>query len=397
MAAKVVVRLAAREANLKRRLRKHLYMLGFGRDADGALQLSGDGKEVIRGLHAPQRAQRLQANQEFIDEQYDELIDHFASGSDIVPEFIAPVLQRIRAGTWQSDLFRLACLTWSVPVSNGFGRRMRYLVWDASNDKLMGVIAIGDPVFNLGVRDKLIGWSAKERGERLVNVLDAYVLGAVPPYNMILGGKLIASLVRSRTVYDDFTRTYGGTTGIISGKEKRARLLAVTTSSSMGRSSLYNRLKLDGTSYFTSIGYTGGWGHFHIPDDLFTDLRAYLRDINHSYADLHRFGQGPNWRLRTTRAAFAALGVNEDLLRHGIRREVFISELASNAVKILASGQGRPDLTSLLSAPDVAAMALNRWMLPRAERRDEYKEWKSDQLFTLLAPRMHNSKFAAAR
>jgi len=33
--------------------------------------------------------------------------------------------------------------------------------------------------------------------KRLVNVMDAYVLGAVPPYNMLLGGKLVASLVRS--------------------------------------------------------------------------------------------------------------------------------------------------------------------------------------------------------
>jgi hypothetical protein len=34
----------------------------------------------------------------------------------------------------------------------------------------------------------------------------------------------------------------------------------------MGRSSVYNRLKLSGIMYFKSIGYTGGWGHFHIPD-----------------------------------------------------------------------------------------------------------------------------------
>jgi hypothetical protein len=68
---------------------------------------------------------------------------------------------------------RLASLTWAVPVSNGFGRRLRYLVWDRNNNKLIGLIAIGDPVFNLSVRDKLIGWTVKDRGERLVNILDA--------------------------------------------------------------------------------------------------------------------------------------------------------------------------------------------------------------------------------
>ena len=76
--------------------------------------------------------------------------------------------------------------------------------------------------------------------------MDAYVLGALPPYNALLGGKLVACLLRSRDIYDDFAKAYGKTTGIISQKEKEARLLVVTTSSSMGRSSVYHRLKLGG-------------------------------------------------------------------------------------------------------------------------------------------------------
>jgi hypothetical protein len=152
----------------------------------------------------------------------------------------------------------------------------------------------------------------------------------------------------------------------------------------MGRSSVYNRLKLNGLEYFKSIGYTGGWGHFHIPDDLFADLRSYLRTLGHSYADKHRFGQGPNWRLRTTRAALVALGVNDDILRHGIQREVFISLLADNALRMLRTGKGRPDLSSLLSADDVARLAVERWMLPRSQRRPEYREWKADNLASFL-------------
>jgi hypothetical protein len=112
-----------------------------------------------------------------------------------------------------------------VPVSAGFGRRLRYLVWDQGHDRLVGVIALGDPVFNLSVRDNLIGWNAHDRADRLVSILDAYVLGAVPPYNMLLGGKAVACLIRSREVFEDFKRTYGNTVGIISGRRKRAELL----------------------------------------------------------------------------------------------------------------------------------------------------------------------------
>ncbi|TCQ86875.1 MULTISPECIES: Druantia anti-phage system protein DruA [Rahnella] len=381
----IVVDVNLREAKLKRKLREHLQSLGFTKSDEGALQAPGSTKDVIRSLHRGQRADRLSSNQDFISRKSEKLINFFASGSDVTPQKISPVLERVSSGTWQGDLFRLAALTWSVPVSNGFGRRLRYLVWDENNGKLMGLIAIGDPVFNLAVRDKLIGWDAHDRGARLVNVMDAYVLGALPPYNALLGGKLIACLLRSRDLYDDFTIAYGNTVGVISQEVKKARLLAITTSSSMGRSSVYNRLKLDGIQYLKSIGYTGGWGHFHIPDSLFTELRDYLRDHDHTYADQHSFGNGSNWRLRTTKAALNALGFKNDLMKHGIQREVFICQLAENTISMLHSGEGKPDLSSLLSAKEISECALERWMLPRAIRSSDYRNWKRDSLSELLS------------
>ena len=381
---KTVINITTREANLKRKVRHHLQILGFQKSVDGALQIRGSGKDVIRTLHRPQRNDRLEKQKSFIDRRFPELLRHFASGRDVDPARISPVLEMVYAGTWQADLFRLASLTLSVPVSNGFGRRLRYLVWDAHNKKLIGLIAIGDPVFNLSTRDNFIGWNVQERSARLVNVMDAYVLGALPPYSTLLGGKMVACLVRSRDIYNDFTQKYGAATGIISRQAKTARLLAATTSSSMGRSSVYNRLKLDGIQYFRSIGYTDGWGHFHIPDALFSELRDYLRDVGHPYADRHRFGQGPNWRLRTTRAALRILGFDDRLLRHGIQRQVFVCTLASNAREILRTGEGRPDLVSLLSVHEIGQLAVERWIVPRSRRRPEYRAWTSDEVGKLF-------------
>ena len=379
-----VVSISAREASLRRKVRRQLRALGFRKSDDGALEIDGNDKDVIRSLHGPQRTDRLSTNSAFLARRAPKLLHHFAAGREINPAAIQPELERVYEGTWQADLFRLAALTWSVPVSNGFGRRLRYVIWDVQNEKLLGLIAIGDPVFNLSVRDSLIEWDANDRRERLVNVMDAYVLGALPPYNTLLGGKMVACLVRSRQIYNDFTRTYGNTAGIISGKAKKPRLLAVTTSSSMGRSSVYNRLNLGGVRYFRSIGYTRGWGHFHISDKLFLELRDYLRGIGHRYADQHRYGQGPNWRLRTTRAALKALGFRDDLLRHGVQREVFFCSLASNATRILRTGKGRPDLSSLLSAQEVADLALERWILPRASRCSDYRAWSRSEIVQLL-------------
>ena len=379
-----LLELNMREAQLKRRLRRHLSSLGYSRSQNGNLVLEDSGKETIRQLHAPQRAAILQAQREFISAKAPALQQYFASGSQVDPTRIQVRIERVSSDTWQGDLFRLATLTWSVPVSNGFGRRLRYIVWDDSNDKLIGVFAIGDPVFNLAVRDTCIGWSGDDRAARLVNLMDAYVLGAVPPYNMLLGGKMIACLIRSTDVYTDFQDCYGSAKGIISGERKGARLLAVTTSSSMGRSSIYNRLKLDGVTYFQSVGFSGGWGHFHVPDSLFSEMRDYLRDSGDTTPDMHAFGQGPNWRIRTLRSALKVLGFKGDLLKHGIQREVFISFLADNASRILCTGKGRPDTNNLLSVNEIGTLAIERWLTRRAETRPEYLAWNATQLPELI-------------
>lgn len=383
---------ATGKSALRKKVQNQLTTLGLSISGVGNPNTRCDNKEAIREMHRAQRENRIADNAAFISRSCSQLIKYFASGVDVDPASITPVLERVYSPTWQSDLFRLAALTWSIPVSNGFGRRLRYLVWDAQNDKLIGLIAIGDPVFNLAVRDDLIGWNVAERAARLVNIMDAYVLGALPPYNALLAGKAVACLVRSREIYDEFVQTYGNKSGIISGQQKKPRLLAVTTASALGRSSVYNRLKLDGTPYFKSIGYTRGWGHFHIPDDLFLELREYLRTIGHQYADLHRFGQGPNWRLRTTRAALRALGLRDNLLLHGIKREVFYCQLASNATTILRTGKGLPELSTLLCARDIGELALDRWLLPRAHRNSDYRSWANSSILQLLDSARRNDR-----
>lgn len=379
-----VARAFSPDAKLKRSIRRHFTKLGFKKANDGTLVLPGEGKDIVRQLHSGQRADKLAASKAFVERSAESLIEYFANGSEIDPSKIRLRLIRVRSGTLESDIFRLASLTWSVPVSAGFGRRMRYLVWDEGHEKLAGVIALGDPVFNLSVRDNLIGWTVDDRSDRLVNLLDAYVLGSIPPYNMLLGGKAVASLVRSRDIYKDFAESYGETVGIISGEAKHANLLMVTTTSSMGRSSIYNRLRLDGVQYFTPIGYTIGWGHFHITDRLFDEMREYLRISGHRYADRHEFGEGPNWRLRTIRAALGELGINESVLRHGIQREVFMCPLASNAAEILKTGKGKPNLKSLRSVKQISDLARDRWMIPRAERVHDYKLWHRDGILQML-------------
>jgi hypothetical protein len=332
-----------------------------------------------------QRNEKLAKCRPWLETQIARLKNNFANGTDIVPEKISPEIEEIEAGDdKRSFLFRLASLSWSIPVSNGYGRRMRFLVWDRSNKKLIGLIALADPVFNMTARDQAIGWNSMDRAARLVNVMDACVLGAIPPYNQLLGGKLVASLVRTREIERKFSKKYGQTQGIISREKKHARLLCVTTTSALGRSSVYNRVRLNGTQYFHPVGFTQGWGHFQIPDDLFSLLRKYLKHKRHCYANGHQFGNGPNWRIRVVRAAFDYLGINSDILRHNLEREVFICSLADNSFQVLSGQERRPKFTTLLSLGEVAQAAVQRWVVPRAERNPEFRDWTIEQTLHLI-------------
>jgi hypothetical protein len=117
---------------------------------------------------------------------------------------------------------------------------------------------------------------------------------------------------------------------------------------------------------------------------LFSELRDYLRKKKHHYVDGHRFGDGPNWRLRTIRAAFDVLGFSSDLLRHGIGREVFICYVATNAAKVLRGERKKAIYRGLKTVDEVGALARQRWLVPRAIRRPQYKDWRRSHFSNLV-------------
>ena len=322
-------------------------------------------------------------------------LEEIANGDEVDPENIRPELVEARSGTLTGDLFRFATLMWSIPVSQGYGRRLRYLVKDRANGKLIGLFALGDPVFNLRVRDTWIGWDQADRRKKLVNLMDAYVVGAVPPYADLLGGKLVTSLIASKEIGDEFVKRYGNSTGIISGRQKMARLALVTVTSALGRSSIYNRLKLtlctppqtdDLVVELRRLGTTIGYGHFQITDDMFTRLRRLLQEDGHRYGDGHQFGDGPNWRIRVVRAGLEKVGLEPArVLRHGIRREVYVMPIATNAKKYLA-GKEMDLVFNHRTVEEIAASARDRWVVPRSKRKLDYLQFRREQLQNRIAP-----------
>lgn len=373
--------------NLAKDLRKELvkHIADLKLDALMAENLSGDvRKAMIRSSHSHQRTDLLDREKQALSPHFSRLITYFADGGEIRPEQIDPVLIPVISGEETALLFRLATGLWSVPVSKGYGRRIRFLVMDRQNGRLIGIMAIGDPVFNLRVRDDWIGWTVGRRKLRLVNVMDAYVLGAVPPYSQILGGKMICALLGSKEVSDFFEAKYASSTGIISRKRRGPKLALVTVTSALGRSSLYNRVVLPNVVQLQRVGVTEGWGHFHVPEALFHKMRELLELDGHPYADGHQFGQGPNWRIRVIRECLGRIGMEPNLLRHGISREVYAMPLANNWREFLR-GKSKECISNRPPMSDVANAAIDRWVVPRAIARPEYLNWTRDDTRELLS------------
>lgn len=158
--------------------------------------------------------------------------------------------------------------------------------------------------------------------------MDAYVLGALPPYNYLLGGKLISYILASNEVRELFSRKYKNKVTNIS-KRKANRLACIFTTSLYGKSSQYNRLKFNDQLLYIPIGKTKGYGTLHLTDETFNAMRDLLTEQNIFVTN--RFGDGPIWRMRVIRTASEILGIDPDfLLRHSFKRNIYAVPLAHN-------------------------------------------------------------------
>ncbi|RMD73060.1 MAG: DUF4338 domain-containing protein, partial [Chloroflexi bacterium] len=160
-------------------------------------------------------------------------------------------------------------------------------------------------------------------------------------------------------------------------------LVALTTTSAFGRSSIYNRLRYQHLSIAESIGFTEGYGSFHLLE-LYPLFRAFLEEQGISTRG--GFGVGPRRTWQTMVRALERLGLSASLLQHGVKREVFLFRLIDNLEDYLEGRTTEPQYRDLPFATLVAWWR-SRWLLPRAERV-QWRSWRKEDLRNrlLLAP-----------
>lgn len=360
--------------DLKRTILRSLRNQGF-RMRSGRLVLPATrDKEHLRQLHQEAVQHHVERSRPGLQRLEEHLLSYIAAGCEVKPEQIWPRLVEIQPDSAEELLFRYARLHWSIPVSAGYGRRLRFAVYDESNGKLIGIFGLGDPVYSLGPRDHWIGWGRKVKRERLQCVMDLFVLGAVPPYSHLLCGKLIALLATSREVQHVFRCKYAGQKTFIRRMPLDGRLALLTTTSALGKSSLYNRLRYGDKQVFESVGFTRGSGEFQFSNGFYEDMRRFALKHCDATAKHTRWGEGFRNRRELVRKVLPLLGLSRDLVYHGVQREIFVASLASNTKAFLRTEHQR--LRSYgRTVEDLFTWFRERWLLPRATRDERYRHF----------------------
>lgn len=346
---------------------------------EGRLLTPTYSKEEMRSLNSLAVRDVFEKNYNLI-QKYDELFvnKYIADGVEVEPERISPKIIRIDASNTELvNLFRWVKLHWSIPISAGYGRRLRYVVFDQSNNKLIGIIGLADPVYGLKDREKFIGWDSKTKAKNLKHIMEGFVIGAVQPYSFILGGKLVASLIASDKVAKDFHKKYAGKRALISGKKFSGKLVAVTTSSAFGKSSVYDRISIPNGPNFLHVGWTSGSGEFQFSNGEYHKLFEITKRLGYSGKN-KKWGNGIRNRRTVVKKALTNIGFSQDLLYHGIKRELFFIPLARNWKELLLGTQKR--FKRIQNRVDyISDFILRRWILPRANRNPTYREYKKEE------------------
>jgi hypothetical protein len=334
-------------------------------------------KELVRAIHLRARNLGTAPQRESHYDLWQTYRDCFIDGCDIEPTHIRPVLKLVSPRSKWEDLFRIVRWTWSMPYSAGYGRRLRFVVWDVHHGAVMGIIGLQSPPVDLSARDGLFEYPSRQKVDLINRTMDAYTIGAVPPYSNLLGGKLVAGLVASNEIRQAYWAEYAGKRTLMNGKRIEQPLVAVTTTSAFGRSSIYNRLGYEGRLLAESIGYTKGTGSIHL-EALYPHVLDMLR-CREPKLVAGGYGNGPKRKWQHFKRAMDLLNIPRDYFDHGLKREVFLYRLVTGLEAGMSGGSFGRSIS--LRAVDYARFWLQRWAIPRAERDETWRAFLADDYY----------------
>lgn len=341
------------------------------------LRLTNYTKKNYKFLQVKARQDQLAIHKRFILKTFDIAKKYSIDGNKINPEKISLRLIEIKERTIEEKLFRWwNFIWWSIPYQHPYGRQLRFLLWDDAHDAPFGLINLQSPIFKMSVRDKFLEIPKEELDVWVNRSLSAQRVGALPPYNELIGGKMVALAMTSNEVRNIYKNKYKNSVTLLRKRKINADLLFITTTSAFGKSSIYDRLKYQGEIVAQSLGYTQGFGSFHLPDEIYYDLIKFLQ--RNGINALRQYGNGPSRKLKLLHRAFTMLGLDNFSL-HGIKREFYLFPLVKNLKEVITLEQ-KP-LFYDRNLINLTEYWKTRWANPRSKNFTKWKDFKSEKFF----------------
>ena len=222
------------------------------------------------------------------------------------------------------------------------------------------------------------------------NMMDIIVCGSIPPYNELLGGKLVSILSCSPVVIKDYTEKYADQVSVIASRMKGQRVvrdsnlvfLGTTSLYSLG-SSQYNRIKVPMSTgsqiEFKKMGVTEGFGTVYF-SNVTTNLFSKILVIQDGGKKInHVFGEGTSPRFRMIGRGLKTIGIKaEHFLKHYSPRIVYSIDLAKNTNRFLLGLDSSPnfgydihsDIDVQKYTQELIDFWYDRWLLMRIKSVD---------------------------
>ncbi len=233
----------------------------------------------------------------------------------------------------------------------------------------------------------------RAKSERVgVAMADISVCGAVAPYSILLGGKLVAMLAASPEVITAYGERYANSESVIASSLAGRPIVRTPHLVFLGTTSLYGTEPTQYTRVhvpcerlggrpgesvrYRLLGRTEGYGTLQFSKDTAEAFSMLLAQSDGGQRVHSIFGEGVNPRLRKIRDGLDLLGLPSDvLLAHGSPRLVYGVALARNFRECLLGLESEPDYFMPLQNPAASTAAIaawwaERWLAGRIQRED---------------------------
>lgn len=361
------------EQELKIKVKNYLETQGYSVE-DGVVSLKSD-KAKYREVQEHSKFLRVKKQLDFLKKNKHLALSSSIDGKNIDARKIKPKLIEVKSGDKWEKLFKWWCFVWwSIPYERPIGRQMRFVLWDTYHKAIIGLIGLQSPILGWAPRDKFLGFKTEDKELWVNQSLNAQRVGALPPYNQILGSRLVASMLVSKEIRTAFQKKYRGVRTEMKNRKLPNRLLFITTTGAFGKSPIYERFSYQGHKFSFFLGYTKGFGSFHISDDIYENMLNYLSK-SHDLSIKRGYGAGPSRKMRLINSAMKHLGFTNGA-NHNIKRGLYLFTPVTNLHKVIKNNDN-PEYMDV-SVDELTDFWKVRWILPRLESKRSYKDFVAE-------------------